>query len=222
MTTVSSVNSGTNTTSSSSSSSSTSALSSDFTTFLKMLTTQMQNQDPLNPIDSSDYAAQLANFSQVEQQVKTNDLLSSISGAIGLSGLSQYANWVGMDVLSESPTEFDGATPVALSGSPASGADQAVMVVKDSSGKEVAREEVNVTSSGYSWDGTDSSGSLLSAGTYSFSLESYSNGSLLSTSKLQTYNQVVETRTATSGTVLVLANGTQIDPTSVTALRANE
>ena len=44
-------------------------LSSDFETFLKMLTTQMQNQDPLNPVDSTDYATQLATFSSVEQQV---------------------------------------------------------------------------------------------------------------------------------------------------------
>jgi flagellar basal-body rod modification protein FlgD len=50
-------------------------ISSDFETFLKMLTVQMQNQDPLNPVDSSDYATQLATFSGVEQQVQTNDLL---------------------------------------------------------------------------------------------------------------------------------------------------
>ena len=53
-------------------------VSSDFETFLKMLTVQMQNQDPLNPVDSSDYAIQLATFSGVEQQVKTNDLLASL------------------------------------------------------------------------------------------------------------------------------------------------
>jgi len=40
-------------------------VSSDFDTFLKMMTTQVQNQDPLNPVDSSDYAVQLATFSSV-------------------------------------------------------------------------------------------------------------------------------------------------------------
>ena len=50
-------------------------ISSDFETFLRMLTVQMQNQDPLNPIQSSDFAVQLATFSGVEQQVRTNDLL---------------------------------------------------------------------------------------------------------------------------------------------------
>jgi flagellar basal-body rod modification protein FlgD len=45
-----------------------SGLSSDFETFLKMLTTQLKNQDPMNPVDSADYAVQLATFSSVEQQ----------------------------------------------------------------------------------------------------------------------------------------------------------
>ena len=56
------------------SSTSTGGISSDFNTFLRMLTVQMQNQDPLNPIDSADYAVQLATFSGVEQQVRTNQL----------------------------------------------------------------------------------------------------------------------------------------------------
>jgi flagellar basal-body rod modification protein FlgD len=71
------------------------AISSDFTTFLKMLTTQMQNQDPLNPIDSADYAVQLATFSGVEQSVKTNQLLESLGQQFGLLGMAQMAGWVG-------------------------------------------------------------------------------------------------------------------------------
>ena len=66
-----------------------SVLSSDFETFLKMLTTQLENQDPLNPIDSTDYAVQLATFAGVEQQVLTNDLLESMGGNSGLGGLAQ-------------------------------------------------------------------------------------------------------------------------------------
>ena len=66
-------------------------ITSDFTTFLKMLTTQMQNQDPLNPIDSTDYAAQLATFSGVEQQVRTNSLLADLGTQFGLMGMAQLA-----------------------------------------------------------------------------------------------------------------------------------
>jgi flagellar hook assembly protein FlgD len=55
-----------------------STVSADFETFLKMLTAQIQNQDPMNPIDSSDYATQLATFSSVKQQVLANSYLENI------------------------------------------------------------------------------------------------------------------------------------------------
>ena len=72
------------------------AQASDYETFLKMLTVQMQNQDPLNPVEASDFAAQLANFSAVEQQVLTNNLLTSIEARLAATGVSQLAGWVGM------------------------------------------------------------------------------------------------------------------------------
>ena len=72
-----------------------SGISSDFETFLRMLTAQMKNQDPLNPVESADFATQLATFSGVEQAVLTNDLLRGLSLQIGVSGL---ASWVGKEV----------------------------------------------------------------------------------------------------------------------------
>lgn len=218
MTTVTSATS-TTTSTSSTSSSSTSTISSDFTTFLKMLTTQLQNQDPTDPIESSDYAAQLANFSQVEQQVKTNDLLSSLSESIGMSGLSQYANWVGMEALSTGGTTYDGATAVSLSGSASSDSDQAILVVTDASGNEVARKSVSTTATSFEWDGTDSTGSQLEAGSYTFSLESYTDGTLTETTSLSSFDKIVEARTSGDETVLVLSNGSEISPEDVTALR---
>ena len=64
-----------------------SKISSDFETFLKMLTAQISNQDPLNPIDASDYSTQLATFSGVEQQVLTNDLLRQIQNKLTATDL---------------------------------------------------------------------------------------------------------------------------------------
>ena len=78
-------------------------ISADFETFLKMLTVQMQNQDPLNPIDSADYAVQLATFSGVEQQVQTNDLLKGLAASLGAAGLSEMAGWVGMEARTAAP-----------------------------------------------------------------------------------------------------------------------
>ncbi len=195
-------------------------ISSDFQTFLTLMTEQLKNQDPTSPIDSSDYAAQLANFSQVEQQVKTNDLLTTLSSQIGGSGISEYASWVGMAALAETSANFDGATPVTMAFDAASGADQAVLVVKNTSGTEVARLSVPVSASEIDWDGTDSSGNLLNAGNYSFSFESYSNGALVSTDAASVYSKITEARTGTNGITLLLDSGVEITPDEVQALRA--
>src|SRR6056297_97759 len=85
----------------------TSMISSDFETFLRMLTAQVENQDPLNPLESTEFATQLATFSGVEQQVRTNELL----GGLAASGLSQISAWVGMEGRAAAPVFFAG-TPV--------------------------------------------------------------------------------------------------------------
>ena len=128
------------------------ALSSDFETFLLMLTTQMENQDPLNPIESEDFAVQLATFSGVEQQVRTNQLLESLSGGMGMTGLAQLAGWVGMEARVVAPVAFDGS-PVELSISPAPGSDSAQLVVLDAFGNEVGRETVPLGHDTIAWAG---------------------------------------------------------------------
>ncbi|HEY0214220.1 MAG TPA: flagellar hook capping FlgD N-terminal domain-containing protein [Paenirhodobacter sp.] len=193
---------------------------SDFQMFLQLMTTQLQNQDPTSPIDSSDYAAQLASFSQVEQQVKTNDLLTSLSSKIGGSGISEYAGWVGMQALAETSANFDGSTPVSMAFDAASGADQAVLVVKNAAGTEVARLAVPVSATEVAWGGTDASGKALAAGIYSFNFESYSNGALVSTEAANVYSKITEARTGTNGVTLLLDNGAEIAPDNVLALRA--
>ncbi|MCH5375599.1 MAG: flagellar hook assembly protein FlgD, partial [Planctomycetes bacterium] len=87
----------------------TSVLTSDFNTFLKMLTAQARNQDPLEPLDSTQYASQLAQFSMVEQQVKTNDSLNLLSGQFGVSNMAALASWVGMEARAATTAYFDGS-----------------------------------------------------------------------------------------------------------------
>ena len=91
----------------------TSTVSADFETFLKMLTAQIQNQDPMNPIDSSDYATQLATFSSVEQQVLANSYLENIQNALSSSSLARVADWIGKSAKVEGKLWFDG-DPVKL------------------------------------------------------------------------------------------------------------
>ena len=141
------------------------AISSDFNTFLRMLTVQMQNQDPLNPIESSDYAVQLATFSGVEQQVRTNQLLDAMATQFSLMGMSQLAGWVGQEARAAAPVWFSGA-PVTLSPNPVASADRAVLVVRDAAGNTVSREDVPMSSEPYHWLGGDATGDPLPDGRY--------------------------------------------------------
>lgn len=194
-----------------------SALSSDFETFLTMLTTQMQNQDPLNPIESSDFAVQLATFSGVEQQVQTNDLLRGLGADSSLGGLSQLASWVGMDARVDGPIYFDG-NPVDVYYDLPLDAASAELVVSDPSGQELHRSSIS-GSGPLAWDGVSPTGSQLLAGSYSLSVESRSVTGQSETLPVSSYARIVEVQSGTDGPVAVLDSGDSVSTSSITALR---
>lgn len=194
------------------------AIGTDFETFLKMLTVQMKNQDPLNPIDSADYAVQLATFSGVEQSVRTNQLLEGMQSQFGILGMAQLAGWVGQEARAAAPVYMDG-TPVTLSPNPAASADRAVLVVSDAQGNVVSREPMPVSADPHEWLGMNAAGNPLPTGTYTLTLESYFQDSLLMTSPMEYYAPILEARGGPSGTRLVLRGGIEVPATSVTALR---
>lgn len=195
-----------------------SKITSDFNTFLRMLTVQMQNQDPMNPIDSADYAVQLATFSGVEQQVKTNQLLADLQGRFQQLGMAEMASWIGKEARSSAPVRYEGA-PVTLSPNPAAGANRAVLVVKDTQGNLVSREEIPVSADPYQWLGAGLDGSPLPAGTYAISLESLNGETVIATTPVEHFARVVEARGGASGTALVLEGGVEVLASDVTALR---
>lgn len=207
------------TTTATSSSSSGSTISSDFETFLKMLTTQIQNQDPLSPMQSEEFAVQLATFSSVEQQVMTNDLLTSLGTQMSVLGMAQLAGWVGMEARAAAPAWFDGS-PVSVSPNPAAQAEQAYLVVRDSTGAEVQRLSIPVSSETLDWAGVDDNGTPFAAGLYSFEVESYdASGTLMSTDTADVYATIAEARGENGETILVLDGGVEIAAGDVTALR---
>ncbi|KMK65891.1 flagellar hook capping FlgD N-terminal domain-containing protein [Puniceibacterium sp. IMCC21224] len=196
-------------------------LSSDFETFLRMLTVQMQNQDPLNPVDSSDYAVQLATFSSVEQQVLTNDLLSSLSSALTGGSMQKLSGWIGMEALARAPVEFAGS-PVNLRPEFASGADAAVLVVRDASGATVQRLTLDLSEDSAQWAGVDDSGTLYPAGIYRFDVESYQNDSLVDTTIAPVFSRIEEARISGDVVLLRLSDGTELESSLVTGLRASD
>jgi flagellar basal-body rod modification protein FlgD len=196
----------------------TSKISSDFNTFLRMLTVQMQNQDPLNPIDSADYAVQLATFSSVEQQVRTNQLLADMQSNFAQMGMAEMASWIGKEARSDAAVYYDGG-PVTLSPNPAVGATGLVIAVKDAQGNLVSREELPVSAAPYQWLGADQAGNPLPAGTYTITQESWIDDAIVDTRAIEHYARVIEARGSSAGTSLVLEGGIEVAASEVTALR---
>ncbi|NVK45759.1 MAG: flagellar hook assembly protein FlgD [Rhodobacteraceae bacterium] len=209
----------TSSTSSAESSGSSAMMSADFETFLTMLTVQMQNQDPLNPIESTDYAVQLATFSEVEQAVLTNDLLEQLSSQLSLMGFSQLSGWVGQEARSEAAAYFDGSSPVTLSGDFATAANSAVLIVRDTNGNVVQEVPIDPTQKTFEWSGSVNGGTPVDEGLYSFEIENYFNDDYLSTTSVESYSKIVEARADNGDIILVLEGGNEIGSSDVTALR---
>ena len=134
----------------------TTALASNFETFLTLLTTQMKNQDPLSPLDSNEFTAQLTQMAGVEQQLLTNDLLTSLLAAQSAGGLDNASNYIGKQVTAAwTATEYsDGKATWAYE--LGKDADKATLQVVDSKGAVVWEGAAPDKSSGlhtFTWDG---------------------------------------------------------------------
>src|SRR5437868_8553161 len=86
-------------------------IASNFTAFLQLLTTQLKNQNPLDPLDTNQFTQQLVQFAQVEQQLKQNDQLSSLIAIQKTTQATQALNFVGSKVV------VDGTTSALQEGS---------------------------------------------------------------------------------------------------------
>ena len=194
-------------------------ISADFETFLKMLTVQMQNQDPLNPVDSADYAVQLATFSSVEQQVLTNDLLTTLAASMSGGGIGALGQWVGMDVRAGDAAHFDG-DPIELVVPEYQDADRRVLVIRDDSGNLVTRLDVPLSGAEYTWDGLLANSTTAQSGNYQFSVEVFKDGAVRSTDPVSPYSRVREALIENGETLLLLEGNILVSPSEVSGLRS--
>ena len=187
--------------------------------FLQLFTAQLKNQNPLDPMENEAFVAQLAQFSSVEQQVLTNETLTSMLTALSLSNMSQLTGWVGKEVRAQAAAHFDGSTPISVAPNPAAVADKVEMVIYDAEENEVGRVELPVSAEPYQWNGKDGDGETLPEGSYTFVIESSSKGEVILSEVAEVYGVVKETQNVNGEVALILESGSAILATSVTALR---
>jgi flagellar basal-body rod modification protein FlgD len=184
-----------------------------------MLTTQAKYQDPLEPLDSSEYAAQLAQFSMVEQQVLSNDLLTTLTNQLGSSTMGQMAGWIGMEARTNAPVPFESA-PITVLPTPPIGAAEMELVVYDANGCEVGRNPMPVSSEPVIWAGVQAGGTPLPAGLCRFEVDATStDGNPLPSTQADTDARIVEVQTLGLETRVVFEGGVEASASSISALR---
>jgi flagellar basal-body rod modification protein FlgD len=152
----------------------TSKLGADFNMFLKLLTAQMQNQDPLDPMDTAQYTQQLVQYSQVEQSIEQTTTLKSMLSAMGTQNLTQASSLVGRQVETDSATSgLSAATPAQWTWSAPREVASMTATIKDDKGRivETRSMEGGASAGSMVWDGTTSTGRTMGAGNYTIELK---------------------------------------------------
>jgi len=146
-------------------------IASNFDTFLQLLTTQLKNQNPLDPLDTNQFTQQLVQFAGVEQQLRTNDSLDALVKLNKSSQLSTAMNYVGQTVTA------DGSTTALKAGVAtwyvsAPRAASATINITDSTGNLVYTHDTTLEAgtSGFTWDGKMSDGKTAPEGQYTIKI----------------------------------------------------
>jgi len=147
-------------------------LNANFDMFLKLLTTQMQNQDPLDPMETSEYTQQLTQYSQVEQSIQQTAALKDMLSALSTQDIAQSANFLGQRAeLDSSTAGLSGETPAQWAWSADRPIQSLTATITDARGSVVETRELDPATAGnFVWDGSLTGGGSASEGAYTLSL----------------------------------------------------
>lgn len=196
------------------------SLADNFDTFLQLLTTQLRNQNPLDPLDTNAFTQQLVQYSGVEQQLKTNEFLEAMVLSTQTANSAQAVSYVGKIVTaSGNKAELvNGAATWHFA------VDQAAAInatVRDANGNVVYTKSGNVAQgeSVFSWDGIGSDGRRLPDGSYSVTIEARNaEGKLVGVATEMT-GEVTGVDFSGSEPVLIVGNG-RVNLSAVLSVRA--
>jgi flagellar basal-body rod modification protein FlgD len=148
------------------------AIAGNFNDFLKLLTTQLRNQSPLDPLDTNQFTQQLVAFASVEQQLKTNDSLTALITNAKASSASTAAGFVGRQVTADGATAALAKGKAAWTINPARDVRQATITISDAKGMAVASQTRALTAGAqsFTWDGRTSAGLPAPEGDYTLAV----------------------------------------------------
>ncbi len=149
-------------------------LSDNYDTFLVLLTAQLQNQDPLAPMDSTQFTQQLVQFSQVEQQIRTNEQLTGLVAQYQAASAGAALSYLGRDAIIEANETYLAGGEARWAYHLAEGATSMQVTVKDMSGRVMYETTAAPRGAGehlFTWDGVKSDGATASDGIYRIVIE---------------------------------------------------
>ena len=146
-------------------------IADNFDTFLQLLTTQLKNQNPLDPLDTNAFTQQLVQFSSVEQQLKTNEFLSALVQSNANSVNTNAVNYIGKTI-SASGTRSELIAGKAIWNFKLEDAAMTTVTIKNDEGAVVYTQQGQLQAGAgvFEWDGKMSNGSPAPNGTYSISM----------------------------------------------------
>lgn len=177
--------------------------------FLKLLVTQMKNQDPLNPMDNAEVTSQMAQLSTVTGIEKLNETLQSMSAAFASSQSLQAASMIGHGVMTA-------GSSLTLAGGAAFGGaelqqpvDNMIVTISDKAGNKLHSVNLGPQQAGvvpFQWDGSTDSGVAAADGEYVFKVEAAQSGNPVS-AKTLSVGLVDSVSLGSQGVTLNLGNG---------------
>ena len=188
--------------------------------FLKLMTAQLQNQDPFNPVDNTQMVAQMAQFSSVAGISQMNTTLSTIAAKLGGTSTSDALSYVGRTVLTAGNTAYPRTTGGIAGAVELDGAATDVTVsITDQTGATLKTLSLGPQAAGtvrYDWDGTTNSGAAAPAGPYKVNVIAQKGGTSV-TSRSLVWAPVESVSNPSSGSPTLSVTG--LGPIPISAVR---
>ena len=187
--------------------------------FLKLMTAQMQNQDPFNPVDNTQMVAQMAQFSSLAGISEMSTTLKAIQDKLGATTASDAMAYIGKTVLTAGDTAY-GRTTGGLSGAIELGAasSKTIVTVANANGQVLKQFDLGAQAAGtvqYDWDGKTEAGEDAGSGPFTVSVAAQNNGKSVAATNLVW--APVQSVSTTSGAAVLSLPG--IGDVPVTAVR---
>ena len=141
--------------------------------FLTLLVAQLKNQDPLNPLESHDFTAQMAQFSSLEQLFDVNKSLAGIQEAIAAGESDSALDYIGKEVKAAGNTLYKSGDSLDQGSYYIENGASVVVSILDETGKEIRRIDAGYQEAGehdFVWDGKDESGFSVGDGIYTYAI----------------------------------------------------